>query len=90
MNSMNIYNNSLYIAGFTDSESLYISNDAFQGNYSGNTDGFIFIIDILSYLSSVNPDQIDSTGLILTIVIPISLIAVTVTIFLIRKYRRNV
>ena len=87
--SMNYYNNSLYIVGLTDSESLFISDNAFQDNYSGNTDGFILKIDIQSYLSSVDSSQIFNLGLTLTIVIPISLVAVTGTVFLIRKYRRN-
>lgn len=87
--SMNCYNNSLYIVGLTDSESLFISDNAFQDNYSGNTDGFILKIDIQSYLSSVDSSQIFNLGLTLTIVIPISLVAVTGTVFFIRKYRRN-
>ncbi len=87
--SMNSYNNSLYIVGLTDSESLFISDNAFQDIYSGNMDGFILKIDIQSYLSSVNSSQIFNLGLTIAIVIPISLFAVTGTVFLIRKYRRN-
>ncbi|MHA2248681.1 MAG: SBBP repeat-containing protein, partial [Candidatus Hodarchaeales archaeon] len=55
--SMNFYNRSLYIAGLTDSESLFISKDAFQDNYGGNTDGFILIIDMHSCLSLVDSFQ---------------------------------
>lgn len=87
--AMNYYNNSLYIVGLTDSESLFISNNAFQDNYSGNTDGFILKIDIQSYLSSVDSSQIFNLGLTLTIVIPISLVVVTGGVLLIRKYRSN-
>ncbi|MHA2037864.1 MAG: SBBP repeat-containing protein [Promethearchaeota archaeon] len=87
--SMDFYNNSLYIAGLTDSESLFISKDAFQGNYGGTTDGFILIIDVPSCLSLVDSLQIFNLSLILTIVIiPISLVGVIGTVFLIRKYRR--
>ncbi len=86
--SMNNFNNSLYIVGLTDSESLFISDNAFQDNYSGNIDGFILKIDIKSYLSSLDSSQIFNLGLTLAIVIPISLLVVTGTVFLIRRYRR--
>jgi hypothetical protein len=56
--SMNYYNNTVYIVGFTESESLYISDNALQDNYSGNTDGLILMIAIQSYLSSVPPPAI--------------------------------
>ncbi|MFX1454012.1 MAG: SBBP repeat-containing protein [Promethearchaeota archaeon] len=87
--SMKYYNNSLYIVGLTDSGSLFISDNAFQDDYKGNTDGFILMINIQSYLSSVSSSQNLNLSLVLTIVIPISLIAVTGTILLIWKYRRN-
>jgi len=88
--SMNYYNNTLYIVGFTDSESLFISDNALQDNYSGNTDGFILMIDIQSYLSSMKSSQIFNLGLMLTLLIPISLVSVTSTVFLIRKYRQRI
>lgn len=88
--SMNYYNNTLYIVGFTDSESLFISDNALQDNYSGNTDGIIIMIDIQSYLSSQSSSQIFNLGLILTLMISISLASVTSIVFLIRKYRHRI
>ena len=85
--SMNYYNDTLYIVGFTDSESLFISDHAIQDNYSGNTDGFILMIDIQSYLASVSSSQIFNLGMMLTILIPISLVMVIGTVILIYKYR---
>ncbi|MFX1346914.1 MAG: hypothetical protein ACFFAI_17590, partial [Promethearchaeota archaeon] len=87
--SMNYYNNCLYIVGLTDSESLFMSNNAFQDNYSGKTDGFFLKIDIQSYLSSVESSQIFNLGLTLAIVIPISLFVVIGGVLLFLKYRRN-
>jgi hypothetical protein len=87
--SMNYYNNCLYIVGFTDSESLFMSNNAFQDNYSGKIDGFFLKIDIQSYLSSIESSQIFNLGLTLAVVIPIFLGVVIGGILLLLKYRSN-
>lgn len=87
--SMNYNNDTLYIVGFTDSESLYISDHAIQDDYSGNTDGFIFMMDIQSYLASVSSSQIFNLDILLAILIPISLVVVIGTVILIYKYRRR-
>ena len=75
--SMNYYNNTVYIVGFTDSESLCISNNALQHNYNGNTDGFILMIDIQSYISSTPPPAIPGYDICLIIGV-ISVISIIV------------
>ena len=47
----------LYLVGNSDSTDFYTTDDAFQGSNHGGGDGFIFTLELGSYLSNV--DEID-------------------------------
>jgi hypothetical protein len=46
-----INNGKIYVVGVTASQDFPISKNAFQPEYNGNEDGFIWIIDYFTYLN---------------------------------------
>ena len=47
----------VYVVAQTASSDIITSDDAFMGNYAGNTDGYIFRLSLEEYLAHAEPDE---------------------------------